>query len=448
MSLSVPPVFPTMFVKPLLILRRSAMTRNQRRKSSSLIDVNESYDPLDDDDVSPFASGDDVDSDEDVDDDAGFYDVRTDQALVFGQPVPERQQPPTTAESSTTTAVGMATDAPVTIDASANTANRSSIVRGEGSMPTRVRSSDMRIGAAYAEEDVRKMFDLYIFDPALRRVNDEYPNRLCASAKEMVKPSAMPGWKKKVKNRERGQDENVLQMFTPSPDLLIAFPKDFFNGEVFEEDEMARGACQDEKTYYARYVSEYKSAGVGSPTSLWVSDNQCIAALFMCSHLAGGLEDRVGQYFKLDDLKDPINSVAFGLSTNGSEARLWVSWRVAGVDGGEAAFYAYLFRTFLIQRREEYTKLRRFLLNIVDWMSDRVDPMFNALKKMEKVITLQERGKVADSDLPLTAERFADLTKKPPRSVSSKSNGDRSKRARLDDSRSKKGKSKGSSGGN
>ncbi|KAM5368303.1 hypothetical protein ACJZ2D_009571 [Fusarium nematophilum] len=151
-----------------------------------------------------------------------------------------------------------------------------------------------------------------------------------------------------------------LQVSTPMPSMLYAYSAD----EVFPQQQaqlisMGTGmqaSDQHEGSLYPFFVVEFKGDG----GSMWAATNQCLGASATCVNINDTLNCRLRQCG--GDAVQLIDSAAFSLATNGSEARLYVTWKP-----DEFTYHMAMIRSFLLQDAEHYLKLRKYVLNIMDW---------------------------------------------------------------------------------
>ncbi|KAI2610237.1 uncharacterized protein GGS25DRAFT_253353 [Hypoxylon fragiforme] len=80
-------------------------------------------------------------------------------------------------------------------------------------------------------------------------------------------------------------------------------------------------------------------------------------------------------------ISPPLTTTAFGVVTNGSEARIYMSWRAKRKKAGRSdKFIVCLVENFLLEKRDEYLKLRMCVLNIVRWGLEREAEMVKAVE--------------------------------------------------------------------
>ena len=95
-----------------------------------------------------------------------------------------------------------------------------------------------------------------------------------------------------------------------------------------------------------------------------MATNQCLGGSASCVNIAERLNRQL-RHCKSDKVR-PIDSAAFSIAMNGTEARLFVSWK-----HDELKYYMAKVDSFLLQSPEHYLKFRRYVRNIIDWGKDK-----------------------------------------------------------------------------
>ena len=108
------------------------------------------------------------------------------------------------------------------------------------------------------------------------------------------------------------------------------------------------------------FVIEFKADGPGASRSLWVATNQCLGGSASCVNIAERLNRQLRQCDN-QEIK-PIDSAAFSIAMNGTEARLYISWKHNELD-----YYVRKVDSFLLQKDRDYIDFRKHMLNIIDW---------------------------------------------------------------------------------
>jgi hypothetical protein len=96
---------------------------------------------------------------------------------------------------------------------------------------------------------------------------------------------------------------------------------------------------------------------------MWVATNQCLGGSASCVNIAERLNRQLRQC-KNKKVR-PIDSAAFSIAMNGTEARLYVSWK-----HDELKYYTRKVDSFLLQKPKDYVEFRKHVLNIIDWGKD------------------------------------------------------------------------------
>jgi len=110
---------------------------------------------------------------------------------------------------------------------------------------------------------------------------------------------------------------------------------------------------------YPFFVIEFKADGPGGSGSMWVATNQCLGGSASCVNIAECLNRQLRQ---CENKKvQPMGSAAFSIAMNGTEARLYVSWKHDELD-----YYMRNVKSFLLQEPEQYVQFRKYVLNIIE----------------------------------------------------------------------------------
>jgi hypothetical protein len=150
------------------------------------------------------------------------------------------------------------------------------------------------------------------------------------------------------------------------------------------------------------FVVEFKGDG-----ALWVATNQCLGGSASCVNIAEHLNRQL-RHCKASEIQ-PINSAAFSIAMNGTEARLYVSWNHNDLD-----YYMGRVKSFLLQEPEHYIEFRKYVRNIIDWGKDkRLNEIRASLDR------LLEEGRKTTSE--------AAKSRQPPSNGSATSNGKKHK---------------------
>ncbi|KAH7308331.1 hypothetical protein BKA65DRAFT_559814 [Rhexocercosporidium sp. MPI-PUGE-AT-0058] len=86
------------------------------------------------------------------------------------------------------------------------------------------------------------------------------------------------------------------------------------------------------------------------------------------------------------DKVQPIDSAAFSIAMNATEARLYISWKYNGLK-----YYTRKVDSFLFQKSNDYVEFRKYVRNIIDWGKDQ------RLKEIQDLLDglLEENRKTA-----------------------------------------------------
>lgn len=151
-----------------------------------------------------------------------------------------------------------------------------------------------------------------------------------------------------------------LNVSTPVPDLLYgysrqnAFPQQ--QAQLLSMGTEMMAANQYQALLYPFFVVEFKGDG----GSLWVATNQCLGGSAACVNIAERLQKQLREC--QSDTVQPIDTASFSVAMNGSEARLYISWKQNELD-----YYMANVDSFLLRDPEHYLKFRKYVRNIIDW---------------------------------------------------------------------------------
>lgn len=105
---------------------------------------------------------------------------------------------------------------------------------------------------------------------------------------------------------------------------------------------------------------QYGPEGGGS---MFTATNRCLRNAAACVDIAGNLTNEVRQYDQ-GAYWSGIESQVFSVATNGTEARLYVSWRP---EGDSLTVNTAVVKCFLLQDAHHYLELRKVIRGIIDW---------------------------------------------------------------------------------
>ncbi len=198
------------------------------------------------------------------------------------------------------------------------------------------------------EPDVEKYFGSNIFP------SPKSTERLKRSDKQWIAKHAVPS-------------TGSLRVSTPIPDMLYgynrhwAFPEQ--QAQLISMGNEWNGAANSQSLMYPFLAIEFKGDGSSEVGSMWVATNQCLGGSTSCINIAERLNRQLRQC-KSDQVRS-INSAAFSVAMNGTEARLYISWKHSELD-----YYMRKIDSFLLQKPTDYLDFRKYVLNIIDWGKD------------------------------------------------------------------------------
>ncbi|KAE8447224.1 hypothetical protein EG329_010918 [Mollisiaceae sp. DMI_Dod_QoI] len=155
-----------------------------------------------------------------------------------------------------------------------------------------------------------------------------------------------------------------LRISNPTPDMLYgysrhhAFPDQ--QTQLISMGNEMNGTVNNQELMYSFFVIEFK----GNGGDLWVATNQCLGGSASCINIAERLNRQLMES-KSSKIK-PVDSTAFSIAMNGTEARLYVSWKHNELD-----YYMQKVKSFLLQDPEHYIEFRKHVKNIIDWGKDK-----------------------------------------------------------------------------
>ncbi|KAL8346115.1 hypothetical protein RB598_000154 [Gaeumannomyces tritici] len=152
--------------------------------------------------------------------------------------------------------------------------------------------------------------------------------------------------------------DSEFRVSIPVPDVLYgynlraAFPRQQAQLNSLE----AQVVANSKGLAFPFLVVEFK----GGAGNFWVADNQCLGATASCVEMAEILRRKSKNCGNGE--AQPLNTTAFSICMNGSEARLNVSWKHDEVD-----YYTAHVKSFLIQEPEHFREFLKVVRNIIDW---------------------------------------------------------------------------------
>ncbi|KAF7874903.1 hypothetical protein EAF04_002077 [Stromatinia cepivora] len=184
---------------------------------------------------------------------------------------------------------------------------------------------------------------------------------------------------------------SIYKISNPCPDMLYgyrrtsAFPQQQQLQLCNLGNEMA---VNSHDLLYPFFVIEFTADGPGTPGSLWVATNQCLGASASCINIAEKLSQQLRQC--QDENITLLDTTAFSIAMNGTEARLYVSWKQDELD-----YYMQKLDSYLLQKPNDYIEFRKHVLNIIEWGKDK------RLKEIQKSldILLEENRESASKQM-------------------------------------------------
>lgn len=168
---------------------------------------------------------------------------------------------------------------------------------------------------------------------------------------------------------------SILKLGTPVPDMLYGYDRrEAFPQQTHLISMGSAFVANTQHLLFPFFAVEFKGEG----GSLWVATNQCIGASVSCVNVTERLNYQLTQC-KSDEIQ-PINSAVFSIAMNGTEARLYISWKHS-----ERDFYMQKIDSFLLQNPQHYLEFRKYVRNIIDWGKDRrLNEIRNSLDMLQE----------------------------------------------------------------
>lgn len=163
----------------------------------------------------------------------------------------------------------------------------------------------------------------------------------------------------------------------PVPDLLYGYKHD----RAFPRQQTQLLAMGDEMRanslglIYPFFLIEFKGDCAANTGSLWVATNQCLGGSASCVNIAERLNDRLRRCTQGE--VSLIDSSVFSIAMNGTEARLYISWKQ------DELYYMQSVKSFLLQKPTDHLEFRKYVRNIFDWGENRrLNEIQNALDNL------------------------------------------------------------------
>ncbi|KAJ8127247.1 hypothetical protein O1611_g6392 [Lasiodiplodia mahajangana] len=193
----------------------------------------------------------------------------------------------------------------------------------------------------------------------------------------------------------------------PVPDILYGYNLNYaFPSQQLQLSLMVNEAkANNYESLYPFLVVEFKGEGPSGSGNLWVAANQCVGGSVSSVNIAERLNQRLEQLRRKD--VELVNSAAFGVVMDGTDARVYVSWKQNKTD-----FYMQCVEYLAVQNPSHYLLFRRYIRNIIGW------GMGERLQVIRKSLDLLPGGKggktsgVAKSDPPASPSSSSENTKR------------------------------------
>jgi len=206
-----------------------------------------------------------------------------------------------------------------------------------------------------------------------------------------------------------------LKVSTPVPDLLYGYSRT----RAFHQQQAPFPSMGNEMVansnglVYPFFVIEFKADGPSGNGSMWVATNQYFGGSTSCINIA----ERLNRQLRQCENKKirPIDSAAFSIAINGTEARLYVSWK-----HNELKYYMRKVDSFLLQKPKDYVEFRKYVRNIIDWGKDkRLNEIRDSLNSLLEE-SRQTASQLAKSRPPPSSDDSARSSSQKRRSSSSR----------------------------
>ncbi|KFY94042.1 hypothetical protein V500_03454 [Pseudogymnoascus sp. VKM F-4518 (FW-2643)] len=200
---------------------------------------------------------------------------------------------------------------------------------------------------------------------------DDYSCSQSATPEDASIASTMSSKKSLVENPRHSVPgvESELRVSIPVPDILYGYNLlgAFTNGEQAQINSMESSVFGNNDDLLFPFLAiEQTGDGPVSRGSLWVATNQCLGASASCVNIVERFNQPLRMCNSSNNNHDidvkPVNSISFSTAMNGSEARLYVTWK-----HDEVTYHTAIVDSFLLQRPTDFLNFRRYVLNILDW---------------------------------------------------------------------------------
>ena len=161
----------------------------------------------------------------------------------------------------------------------------------------------------------------------------------------------------------------------PKPDLVYGYNRGTFSMQQSTNlwsmgTEMV---ANSQDLLYPFFVAELKSDGPAGAGSLWVATNQCLGASASCVDMIERLNERLS--LRVSNRDHSLNTTVFSIAMNGTEARLYVTWKQEKI-----RFLTRKIDSFLLQDPDHYVRFHKIVHSIIRWgKGRRFDAIRNSL---------------------------------------------------------------------
>ncbi|TAQ83788.1 hypothetical protein B7494_g7885 [Chlorociboria aeruginascens] len=205
-------------------------------------------------------------------------------------------------------------------------------------------------------------------------------------------PGSLSGLKRIDKNPMTRLIPDVgspLKVSTPVPDMLYGYRqnKAFF----LQQAQLFPGGVDVEKdkdVAYLLFVIDFKPGGPSGMGSLWTATNPCLGSSAACVNIIEHTNRQL--YVKRANIL-PIDSTAFSIAMNTTEAQLFISWKHDRFN-----FSTQRVDDFVFDKPNDYIRFRDYVQNMIDW------GMGKQLKDIQNLLDnfIEENKRRAKINLP------------------------------------------------
>ncbi|KAK4168543.1 hypothetical protein QBC43DRAFT_101999 [Cladorrhinum sp. PSN259] len=156
--------------------------------------------------------------------------------------------------------------------------------------------------------------------------------------------------------------DSVLKVSNPVPDLLYGYNRHVaFPNQQSQLISIGTGIVANSPgLLYPFFVIEFKGEG----GNMWVATNQCLGGSASCVKVAESLNHQLEEC-KSSKIRH-VDTAAFSIAINSSEARLYISWKQDELD-----YYMADVKSFCLREPGHYIEFRKYVRNIIDWGQDK-----------------------------------------------------------------------------